>query len=264
MNIKPFTQRFTQPNGYIVMRLLMALVLCCTCLPAFAQWSVTDDETHQGISELKSDINERLDKIYKQSNVNGQTYSADNHKSLTLQYSDSSQGGEQLSGERELSKVTSQQLSDLIAARCPTGSSNPQSAQQQPICKDIVERESKLQNYMIDMLELTKNRQDELKEILRERQDINSGAEHEMGQLQSNTNRLLALQAQLQIDATNYHLTVASYDRYLSAQRARLADYAKQLANGGNSSLGGMVGSAVLLQGALQMAPTISDMLTSF
>ncbi|TAA28285.1 MULTISPECIES: hypothetical protein [Pseudoxanthomonas] len=245
---------------------MLAAFLLAAWAPAFAQWEVTDEQTHQGISDLQTDINNRLDKIYKQSNVTGETYNPDTHKSLTLQFDDSSGGNGQqdISGQREVAKITSESLNKILADRCPEQSSNPKQSLQQPVCKDIVERESRLQNYMIDMLSLMRDRQQELKAILQERQNIESGGEHEMGQIQSNTNRLLALQAQLQIDESNYKLTIASYDRYLSAQRARLADYAKKLSNGDKSNPAGALASAAILEAALQLAPTVGNLIGSF
>jgi|GEM_PF-3076305 len=243
----------------------LLLGLGSAAAPAFADWQVDDDVTQQKIKDLQNEMRDRLQEIYKQSHVKGDAYNVDAHKSLTLQYSDSgSQTQGDISGTRDVPKATKSEIDALIKERCPQDSSNPQSAKQQPLCQDIVEREARLRNYMLDMLALARDRQQELKEIIQERQKINSGDDQEMGQIQSNTNRLLAFQAQQQIDEANYRLTVASYDRYLTAQRAQLADAAKRLAQGSGGTGTGAMTSAAMLEAALALAPHVTDLLTSF
>lgn len=222
-------------------RACVCIGLLAACAPAFAQWEVTDAETHTGIDNMKTDINNRLDKIYKQSNVNGQSFSTTDKPSFSLQ---NGKAGQQ-SGDGD-SKLQKRSGDTVMNKRCRNETGNPLNAQQLPICQDIVKHEDKLFNYLLDMLDLVKDRQEQLKAITEERANIKSGDENEYGQLQSNTNRLLALQAQQQIDAMNLRLTLDSYDRYINGRRLELADIARE----GQRGPAGLTLSSVLSSAA--------------
>jgi hypothetical protein len=232
--------------------------LLFVCAPAFAQWEVTDADTHTGIDNMKKDINERLDKIYKQSNVNGKSFETTEKESFSLQNGKSGQQGGGSDG-----KLEKRQDEQYMEKRCRDETTNPLNATQRPICQDIVKRENKLFNYLLDMLDLAKDRQEQLKAITQERAAINSGDPNEYGQLQSNTNRLLALQAQQQIDAMNLQLTMDSYDRYLSGRRAEMADLTREAQRGpAGISLSSVLSSAAsigILKAALETSKKYSD-----
>lgn len=264
INIKESTMRNYRSHAALAKRSSRAILkvlaftgLLAACAPAFAQWEVTDKDTHTGIDNMKDDINERLDKIYKQSNVKGASFDTDEHKTLSLQ--SSQQGGQSSSGSK-LDKRAEDASSDK---RCRDEVTNPLNSTQRPICQDIVKHENKLFNYLIDMLALTEERQKQLKTIAQERSKINSGDANEYGQLQSNTNRLLALQAQQQIDAMNLQLTMDSYDRYITGRRAEMADLTREAQRGpSNLSLSSVLSSAAsigVLKAALEASKNYSN-----
>ena len=224
--------------------------------PAFADWQVDDDKTQQEIDKMKTKLDDRLKQIYEQSYVqtgDNKVFNVDEKKTKSLQYEDS-QGGSNggISG-----KLEAWEIDTLVAARCPDDNNNPSNAKQQPICVDILKHEGKLFSYLLDMLELNKQRQEQLKAIIDDRKNLQ---ETDYGKIQSNTNRLLAFQAQQQIDAANLSLTIGSYDRYLSNRRAELADITRNMQRGTGkkdqtalgSFLGGLLGQDNPLVGAAE------------
>ncbi|RZZ88966.1 hypothetical protein [Pseudoxanthomonas winnipegensis] len=226
----PLRRRFQQ-----ALRACVCLGLLAAGAPAFAQWHVTDETTQTKIDNLKQDVNERLDKIYKQSHVKSDAYDTSKNKTLSLQDDNDSKMSER------------NDASDLQSSRCRVQPDNAVSTDQNKICTDMVTKEVKLNNYLVKMLELTKKRQEELNAILQERKQIDTGAETEFGSLESNTNKLLALQTQIQIDQMNLRLTMDSYSRYFTDQNAKLADLTRDLQRGkGSSFVDGAVRSALL------------------
>ncbi|TAA45697.1 hypothetical protein [Pseudoxanthomonas winnipegensis] len=240
------------------LRACVCLGLLAACAPAFAQWHVTDETTQTKIDSMKQDVNERLEKIYKQSNVDGKSFNTTEKPSFSLQ---NGKAGQQ-SGDGD-SKLQKRSGDTVMNKRCRNETANPLNTQQLPICQDIVKHEDKLFNYLLDMLDLVKDRQEQLKAITEERANIKPGDENEYGQLQSNTNRLLALQAQQQIDAMNLRLTLDSYDRYLNGRRAELADITREAQRGpAGLSLTSVLSSAAsigILKTALETSKKYSN-----
>lgn len=241
--------------------------------PAFADWSVDDDKTQEEIKSLKTEVDNRLDKIYKQHNLYGDTFNVDEHKSITLQYGD---GGQNASTDGKLTKFGAD---DFVTKRCAASATTSSSGNststdgssstttdptEQSVCKDLVQHQNRLYNYLVDMLELSKNRQAQLKDIIEERKKITdgNGSEYQAGALQSNTNRLIGLQAQLQIDRMNMDLTVSSYQRYFDAKNGQMADIQREKQTGQGMTLTGAginVARNLALKGALELAKKYSD-----
>ncbi|MFT4196648.1 MAG: hypothetical protein QM601_01830 [Pseudoxanthomonas sp.] len=248
---KSTKRRIRRHAGLVMLALCLGLVVSGQ---ASADWYVQDTQTHTQLSTANGylkEIDARLEQIYKQSNVNGETFDTTAYPTKTLQ-SDS---------DGKMSKRTD--TSTVQASRCPTVSNNTANATQLTLCKDMVTKEVKLNDYLVDMLTLMENRQTQLKTILEERSKITSGSTTEVGSLESNTNRLLALQTQLQIDQMNLQLTVDSYNRYFADQNAKLADYAREQQRGSSSSslsdAASGAGRTALLTAALATARVFSD-----
>ncbi|WDS36049.1 hypothetical protein [Pseudoxanthomonas sp.] len=225
-------KKFNKAPGFVRHNFLAVVVFVMltggVVAPALADWQVDDDKTQQEIDKMKTKLDERLKQIYEQSYVqtgDGKVFNVDEKKTKSLQYEESQSGNAGgISG-----KLEAWDIDALAAARCPDDSKNPSNSKQQPICIDILKHEGKLFSYLLDMLELNKQRQEQLKTIIDDRKSLQ---EIDYGKIQSNTNRLLAFQAQQQIDAANLSLTINSYDRYLSNQRARLADITRNMQRG--------------------------------
>lgn len=190
--------------------------------PALADWAVSDKEAQTRINNLKTEVHDRLTEIYKQSHVKGSQldFKQTDTKTKTLQ------------DDNDSKLSTRSDASTLQTSRCRTEEDNAVSTQQNEICKDVITKQEKLNNYLVDMLKLMTKRQEQLQSLVDEREKIKDGDEKEFGQLASNTNQLLALQAQLQIDRMNLQLTMDSYSRYFADQDAKVSDLARNLQRG--------------------------------
>ena len=215
---------------------------------ASAEWKVADETVRERIGD--GNVNEKLDQIYKQHQVGGTKYNPTTKRSLNP-YSDS-----QYQYKTEF-PVRAEDKG--MAQRCPDETQNPAKDSQTQICKDIVKWENRKYNYMIEMLKVSKEREEELKRIYDERSNITAD---QPGRLQSNTNRLLTLQAHQQIDAINSKAMVDGYDALLGGlnedlkYEARKAMDGKAAEGGGLSwgSLSGAFTQSVALEVALQGA----------
>lgn len=193
---------------------------------ASADWRVSDKTAQDKLDTANNNLDKiynKLDQMYKQDNLAGAVFNVDEKPTKNLQDADS--------------KLEKRGEEDFVSSRCRDEKQSAINDTQKGICVDIVKKENKLFNYLIDMLVLTKDRQGQLKEILKEREGIQSGKDTEIGKLESNTNRLLALQTQIQIDDMNLKLTLDSYDRYLAGRKSELADATRNLTRGDGGGL---------------------------
>lgn len=207
-------KRFSSGRRYIYWG--VALCVMASVGTAAAEWSVADRTARTTLSNIKDQIggssgetvSGRLVKMHSQQQVRGVADSPTTKRSLNP-YSES---------EYQYKQEFPVRAEDAgVATRCPTRSQNPARDAQNPICTELVTWENRQYNFVIETLRVTKLREDKLDEIYRERNAIQP---EELGALQANTNRLLALQAQQQIDAIN---TKAMMDGY-AATIARLKE----------------------------------------
>ena len=116
--------------------------------------------------------------------------------------------------------------------------------EQHGYCVSIVRTENHRFNALVEMLEVVADRDEELRAAYVERDGI--GPEEE-GKLASNTNRILAIQGQLQNDVQGGERLLSAYDGALRALREHHVALA-------NESLGGRPGSALGQGLALKLA----------
>lgn len=91
-------------------------------------------------------------------------------------------------------------------------SNNPVGAEQYKYCVAIVQTENRRFNAMINVLRDVEKRDEELQATYKERAGINLA---DAGQLQSNSNRILAIQGQMQNDVQNAKTVMETYDALL-------------------------------------------------
>lgn len=175
-------------------------------------------------------------------------------QTLNKQYEQALIGGDIYDGEpgyRE--KFEPRALNAGVVERCGAEpGNNPVGPQQYDYCVAIVRTENRRFNAMVTMLEDVEKRDKQLKEALAERKDI---AADEQGRLESNTNRILSLQSQLQNDVQNSATLMDAYDAALTSLRedqVRAANSALK----GESSLPGTAARGIALRVALQAART--------
>jgi len=139
-------------------------------------------------------------------------------------------------------KFTERGLNAGVIDRCgQSPSNNPVGPEQYKYCVAIVQTENRRFNAMIKVLQDVEKRDEELQATYRERTGINQA---DAGQLQSNSNRVLAIQGQMQNDVQNAKTIMETYDALLRG----LKEDQVRTANSALKKKGSLLGSAV--QGA--------------
>ena len=187
---------------------------------AFAQAAVVDlphtiktalgwvAQYEQMIEQYKGEIEQlqTLNKQYEQAFVRGEVYRGD-------------------PGHRE--RFLPRDPDAGVGERCTMkADSGPAAEQQLANCGAIVRMENRRFNAMVAMLEDVGQRDEELREAYAERAGI---GEDEQGKLESNTNRILSIQSQLQNDVQNAGALMDAYDaalRSLHEDQVRAANAA--------------------------------------
>jgi len=221
--------------------LFMALVLAAG--QASAQWVVTDPGhtalTYAGwIKELISQ-GEQYAKQIAQYQTQVQQYETQ-IRQYEQQYVKGGVSQQDAMATRDFSPRA---LDAGMAERCPAGMrallASSASAEN---CAMIVQTENARYNAIVTVLNVSKQRDAELQKIYAERTGI---AQQDAGALQSNNNRLLAMQGRMQMDIQQARSQTEGYDRLLELLR----DDQRMIANGtldGDGIAGGLVRGAAL------------------
>lgn len=145
-------------------------------------------------------------------------------------------------GYRE--KLEVRPINQGVSERCGDApASNPVGTEQLHKCIAIVQTENRRYNATVKMLEDVEKRDEELKAALAEREDIK---QDEKGKLESNTNRILAMQTQQQNDVQNASNLLSAYDATLRSLREDQIQTANLALKGNDSLLGGAIQGAAL------------------
>ncbi|ASN00888.1 hypothetical protein CAB38_06340 [Xanthomonas citri pv. punicae] len=167
-------------------RVFMGLVLLSMAGAASAQWEVVD-----------KDLNEKVDQI---------------RKNQTIKNGD---GKESSGKEVEKPKETLKKVADDegVAACSASTSGTPVSDSQRESCELIQRTRNSQFNYMVAMYEITTKRLERLRTIEEERKKI---GDQKIGELESNTNKLLALKAMMDIDRQQMESAMFAYEKRLA------------------------------------------------
>jgi hypothetical protein len=210
--------------------------------PAGAQWAVVDvPHTVKTALGWVAQYQQMIESYQRQ---------VDQLQTLNKQYEQALVTGSAYSGSAGLRENFEKRAADAdLVERCGTRPArHPKGAEQYSYCTSIVRTENRRFNALVDMLDVVNDRDEELRAAYAERAGI--GPEEE-GKLASNTNRILAIQGQLQNDVQSGERLVAAYDTALRALRenhVRLANEALQ------GTPGGLVVQGVALKLALRAA----------
>lgn len=176
---------------------------------ASADWRVYDQRVETVLNDIKTyigandprSVNQNLDNLYKQQQLkDGKKYDPDTNKSVRAEVKDDD-------------------ISAVDAAKGRRCGSEKIPQKQKPICEGIVDLEQARYKYLKDMTELSKKREEELKTIMTERGTLK---DDDIGKLQSNTNRLLALLTHQRIDQVNLDMAMNLYDERIRDKREQL------------------------------------------
>ncbi|QHG87147.1 MULTISPECIES: hypothetical protein [Xanthomonas] len=169
-----------------VSRLLMGLALLCMAGTASAQWEVVDKE-----------LNKTADQML------------DNQK-VGKGDGEESSGKEVEKPKEALKKVPD----DFGVSGCASSTSGtPVSGVQKQVCELTQRTRNAQYNYMVAMNEITAERLKRLRKLEKDRAGIKDG---QVGMLESNTNKLLALKAMMDIDRQQMESAMFAYDRRLA------------------------------------------------
>ncbi|MDR6673587.1 hypothetical protein [Xanthomonas sp. 1678] len=213
-------------------RLLAVLCVLCVSVPstAFAQWKVRDEKQ---ISENKTNTNtldKKLDKI-RDDNKIGAKSSGEKPSGTEV---------EKLSDEMKPKKIDA----NYGIAACGATKGTPVTDGQKTNCELIQKTKNAQFNYMVAMYEITTKRLERLRDLEKERNNI---AENEIGKLEDNTNKLIALKTLMDIDRQQMESAMFAYDirlKYLQAQQSNEAESAMK-GKKSNPDGGGLLGDIV-------------------
>lgn len=213
---------------------------------AQAQWRVVDNAANTKLQDMNSRIGTtsasgngngtvtgNLREIYQQQvfesfNGNNENSKAAPEPEEKLQHAQPTQSGVNMNADNRCKQATS-----------------GVAQQQYQLCREIVNTELAKYNYSLKMYEVTTQRQRYLDELKRQRANIRS---HEVGKLQDNTNRILLLMSQMDIDRQQQQTYMDAYVArigYLQEASKALAQQALEGKGGGAGGLGGAIGGAV-------------------
>ena len=226
---------------------------------AQAQWRVIDRDGNSKLQDMNGRIgttsatgngngtvNGNLRELYQQQvfesfNGNNEDSKAAPEPEEKLQHAQPTQSGVNMNAENRCKQATSG-----IAQ------------QQYQLCREIVNTELAKYNYSLKMYEVTTQRQRYLDELKRQRGGIQS---HEVGKLQDNTNRILLLMSQMEIDRQQQQTYMDAYVARIGFLQEASKTLAQQALEGkgdsGGGGLGGAIGGAVgiaTLKAALEVA----------
>lgn len=171
--------------------------------------------------------------------------------------------GEEVEDPKEaLAKVAN----DYGVASCASQTNGtPVADKQKTICELMQRTRNSQYNYMVAMHEITKKRLERLRTIEKERKEIH---ETQIGKLEDNTNKLIALKALMDIDRQQMESAMFAYETRMSYLTKQQANQSKSAMTGkdfdesgsggvfgsitdGLKSLAGQVAAGVVMKGVL-------------
>ncbi|MET7140467.1 hypothetical protein M3S04_17615 [Xanthomonas sp. PPL139] len=178
---------------------VVGAIALLTLLPAtaFAQWKVVDNKQIEENKTNTNTLDQKLDKIREDHQVG----KAEKERS----------SGEEVEKPKEkLVKVDDNYgVSDCAAKTSGT----PVSQEQQQTCELIQRTRNSQFNYMVAMYDITEKRLQRLRDLEQQRASI---SKEQIGLLEDNTNKLIALRALMDIDRQQTEAAMFAYEKRLS------------------------------------------------
>lgn len=228
-----------------VLSILMGTLLLAVAGTAAAQWQVIDNEQ---ISQNKTNT----DSITKNADSNRETLDKTLNKIYDSNKIGAASSEEKPSGkEVEDPKEKLEKLADDYGvASCESQTNGTPVADKQKTTCELIQRTRNSQyNYMVAMHEITKKRLERLRAIEQERKNIQ---ETQIGKLEDNTNKLIALKALMDIDRQQMESAMFAYETRLNYLMKQQTNQSKSAMTGkevDDSGAGGVFGS---IAGGLQ------------
>lgn len=267
MTTKECTEMKAKDSKKAVSRVIclpvLAMGLYLMAGSAYAQWQVVDNEGNTQLRNANSTL-EEISRRIGETSASGQGQGSvtgnlrDIYRQQYIGSFQSSNDGTAAADEPK-EKLTEDRPSASVTmtaeARCPQPSAQGVAQQQWQLCQEIVNTEMAQYNYSLSMYDLTKKRQEYLDELKNQRANIR---EHEIGKLEDNTNRILLLMSQMEIDRQQQRTYMDAYAariNYLQQVSRTLSQQALEgtRSSGGGGGLPGGIG-AIIGGGALAIA----------
>lgn len=195
--------------------LLLGLGAVLVTGAASADWRVKDQEAIQVLEKIltsigeEESVNKRLEEL---------------NTKLRVDKSANSQTPEMIAeptGDEKLDKQKPTQAQVDISKMCPSSGSTALAQQQKMLCEEVVKTELAQYRFSMRMFERAKENYDRLKKIEDERRGL---GESDYGDLQDNSNKLLALTALMDNDRDRYRTYMSAYEaRIVHIRNARSA-----------------------------------------
>lgn len=243
-----------QPEGFKAI-FLICFVMCSgmNAGDANAQWVVADPG-HTALNSFSwgADFAEQLNKLQQLQ----QQYAKlqEQYQQMQAQYRQGFIGNFSSAGEAVGHSDIEPKRVDVnfgVTERCKLAK-NPVASLQYEICREIVRTSNAQFNYAVTMYETTADRNERLQDIQQERAGL---SQEDEGKLHDNTNKLLALQALMQIDAQQAQTNMSAFEKRLRYLNEQQDFYAAEVLNGKKTLLGS-IAAGVTLKAALEAVKT--------
>ncbi len=131
------------------------------------------------------------------------------------------------------SAVAAPQVALADMSNLDTSPCNSVASAQQPNCTAILQTQNSQYQYMKAMYDITSSREKDLKALVAARQALQK---EDYGQLEDNTNKLIALRAQMDIDRQQMESANNAYNLRISYLQSQQSQLAQNTNTGGSSS----------------------------
>lgn len=231
-NRRSFAQHFQATFGQVDVRKLrrrglLALGIGAVLVTgaASADWRVYDQRVDEVLKDIRDNyiqkdggsVTTHLKNVNERLTVKGDEFKAGDGSAESPTLVEPKEASDKLPEDK--AKPTAA-AGVTLAERCPGGSETATGiqAEQHKICEEMYNTEIAKYRFSLEMYDLAKKRNEKLQEIVAERNGL---GEKDFGKMEENTNKLLALSAQMDNDRDRYTAYMNAYDaRMLYLQKS--------------------------------------------
>jgi hypothetical protein len=254
---RSFGEHFQATFGHVDVRrlrrrslLALGIMAVLVAGAASADWRVYDDNVERVLEQIRDDhigkdggtVTTHLKNVNDRLSIKGDEFKAggdDDSKPVQPKESD-----DRLTDKAKPTAAAN--VAEVDRCQTPKGGGGGIPQQQNIVCKELYKTEIARYRFSLEMYDLAEKRNKKLQEIIAERNALN---EKDFGKMEENTNKLVALQAQMDNDRDRYQTYMQAYQArtdHLVKTKELLAEQAMS-GNGKSNPMGGIVGGAVLL-----------------
>lgn len=223
---------------------------------ASADWFVKDREAIEILEKIRdyigkdpTTVNKNLENLNNRLAIKGDEFKAGDGSADNPTLVEPKESDDKLPTDK--AKPTAATGVDM-AKRCSSGTSATGiQAEQNKVCQEMYKTEIAKYRFSLEMYDLAKKRNEKLQAIVAERNALN---EKDFGKMEENTNKLVAMTAQMDNDRDRYTAYMNAYDARMVHLQKSSDLLSKQAINGGGGSGGGLPDMLPGLAGAGALA----------